>query len=428
MAFNTRRWQDPRGVFQYDVVHYYAYLPASTYYKDQRFTFLEDLQKEDYRFNITKQEGGCIIPRMNYAVAMLSYPFYQIATWIQDQNDPDYSPFNQVHAQWVAIATISWTCIGLFFLMKLLLLFFDRKLSFWTIAIIALGTNLHVYNFYDYGLSHPYSFAMLAIFLYASVRWSNERSLKYALAIGLSFGFITLLRLNNAMLLFFPIFLFFRKVYIEGIEPKFKTALMMDLSLFLGLILIWMPQLNFWNACTGSPLYYSYGDEGFHWLQPKFWDGLFSARKGWLVYTPVMAFAIAGIYYMKGRLKSLRWPLCIFLILHLYITFCWWNWWYGGSFGQRTMIDIYPLLALPLAAALDKIRSSRKHIFWTALIGLLVCWNVWQCFQYKRAVIHHDSMTWEAYRHILFKAEQSAELDKYLEPPDNNGAKSGTNR
>jgi hypothetical protein len=113
-------------------------------------------------------------------------------------------------------------------------------------------------------------------------------------------------------------------------------------------------------------------------------------------------------------------------MLHAYVAFCWWAWWYGGSLGSRPMIDAYAFLALPLAVCFQRILEHSKP--WLRRLSLatvlvLVLLNLAQTQLYSAGYLHHDSMTREAYLHVWRTWDFApAEL---LEAPDYQAALEG---
>ena len=194
--------------------------------------------------------------------------------------------------------------------------------------------------------------------------------------------------------------------------------------------MVWIPQLLYWKSQTGQFLYFSYGeDEKFFWLQPVFWKGLFGFRKGWLIYTPVMIFSLAGIFLLKEKLKDLKLAIIFTFLPAMYLIFSWWCWWYGGSFGMRPMIDFYGILAIPMAAFLQ-FSHTRKRIFKSilySLFSLSLLLGIYHYIQFHYDAIHYDSMTWKAYKHSFGKVHDSEKLDKLLAPPDYENAKKTRN-
>jgi hypothetical protein len=209
----------------------------------------------------------------------------------------------------------------------------------------------------------------------------------------------------------------------------FKNYRLILLMAFLAL-LVWVPQFMYWKAATGHYLFFSYTGERFFWSDPKIWDVLFSFRKGWLIYTPIMVFSLIGLIMMLKRKEKLAWAILVTFLPYLYIVSCWWDWWFGGSFGYRTMIDLFPLLAIALAYFIAKAISFKKvlRIVTFSILFLLMGFNLFQTRQAQEALIHHDAMTWEAYKKIFLKLKPAIyyeDVAPYLKHPDYDAARKG---
>jgi len=126
---------------------------------------------------------------------------------------------------------------------------------------------------------------------------------------------------------------------------------------------------------------------------------LFSYRKGWYLYTPLMLLATAGLLVMGKKCAAGQWAIALYLAVEIYVLASWWSWWNGGSFGLRSFVDIYGIMALPLAALVDAVyrrRSSLKLAF-GGLLAFLIYLNLLQTSQYTQGYINHTGMTREAY-------------------------------
>jgi hypothetical protein len=110
----------------------------------------------------------------------------------------------------------------------------------------------------------------------------------------------------------------------------------------------------------------------------------------------------------------------VLLPIYLYLVSSWWCWWYGGSFSQRSMIDIYPLLALPLAAFIFQIShfsvNKQKAIF--TIITLFVLLNIFQTVQYKYNIIDFDGMTAKEYVQVFGTLDDKRIDTTLLDKPD----------
>jgi hypothetical protein len=170
-------------------------------------------------------------------------------------------------------------------------------------------------------------------------------------------------------------------------------------------------------------LYYSYQEEGFFFSNPSIVKGLFSYRKGWLLYNPVLWISVAGMYFLfvHEKLKNLGLGIVAFMSIFIYITFSWWCWWYGGSYGGRVMIDAYFFCVIPMACVVEKIIQAKMLVLkYSGLIVavFLVFHSIFQTFQYNSSAIHSDSMNKTLYWKQFFKYKPIEGRDNLLTPPN----------
>jgi hypothetical protein len=176
--------------------------------------------------------------------------------------------------------------------------------------------------------------------------------------------------------------------------------------------------MAYWKYTSGHWLYYSYTGEHFDFLHPRIGVGLFSFRKGWFVYTPMALVGMLGFVALWRRDKRLVPALLLYFVLVIYTVFSWKNWWYGGGFGCRPLIDSLPMLALPLGALVAHVAGLKRVAPMAALytlLSLFVVLNMFQTFQFSKHIIHHDRMSWGAYWHVFGKTQMTFdELEPYL--------------
>ena len=108
------------------------------------------------------------------------------------------------------------------------------------------------------------------------------------------------------------------------------------------------------------------------------------------------------------------------LVVHVYITFSWWCWWYGGTFGQRAMIEIYPLLALPLCAFIERVRTAAVgwRIAGIIMGAFFILLNMFQTYQYELGLLHYDAMSRELYFKQFGKVRPVEGFHDMLDHPD----------
>lgn len=233
-------------------------------------------------------------------------------------------------------------------------------------------------------------------------------------------GFICLIRPSEFIVLFFPLFIGVTSAV--TLKEKLKQLASLKLHLIIGLILFLMPilpQLILWKIQSGQWFFFSYGTgEGFFWKDPQIANVLFSYRKGFFTYTPIMMLSIVGIGILYKKNKNLFLPILLYLLVNLYLISSWWDWAYGASFGMRALVHTYVFMVIPLAYFVDWILIKSKikvlQIAFYLVILFSCVLNVFQSNLYKHGIIDFDGMTKEAYWFTFFKKEYTQEDFEYL--------------
>lgn len=427
---SLKNWEKRDRVIEHDIHWYYAYLPSAFIYHDIKE------EKSDYRFDDdyylfwpTITPDGKKVTKTTLGLSILYGPFFFMAHAYACLSDYPENGFSEPYKAFLLLSAVFYLIIGLDFVRKVLRRYgFSDAHTAITLLLAGLGTNLLCYASQSAPMSHVYNFCLFAVFIYCTIRWYGNPSLKYTVVTGLLLGLISLIRPSNALIIVF--FLLYNVYDIASFRERIallrKKLPLLCLMGFLT-ILVWVPQLLYWKAVTGSYIYYSYTDERFFFTHPHILKGLFSFRKGWLLYTPMMIFPLIGLFLKKPVLHGLRFPIALFTVLNIYIIFSWWCWWYGGTFGQRSMIESYALLAIPFAAV---VRSVARHKLWLKIAFSLACvffiWlNVFQMYQYENLSLHWEGMTRELYFKQFGKMDKIAGYDRYVSFPNFEAAKRG---
>ncbi len=423
---HTAPWKHKKIIDQ-DVTFYYGYLPATFIYHDWSFRFPDKPGFTGHVWSLPVPGGGRI-QKMTMGVAYLYAPFFGIAhgyTLLTGGVANGYSPNYHLSLIW---AGLFWFIVGLWFLRRILLNYFSDWITALVMITLALGTNLLNYTTWEGAMSHVYSFSLFAMALWLYLKWERNPGDWKSFFLGLTSGMIVLIRPSNVVfLLFLALLYFFRGKSLKDTISRLAGLRWKWLLLALGALLPWIPQLIYWKMNSGQWLVYSYLGEPFFFDKPQIINGLFSYRKGWLVYTPVMIFSLAGIFMMRDRLKNWILPVSAFFMLNIYIIFSWWCWWYGGSFSARALVESYVVLSLPLGAFYQVM--VRRHIvarITTALLLIFFIWlNLYQSRQYRTSLLHWDSMSKEAYWGIWGRQSWPENYSGMLIPTDAEKARRG---
>ena len=239
----------------------------------------------------------------------------------------------------VGITSIFYALFGLLLLYRTLAKFFSKTTAVLTVITIAFATNLFFYGSLDAVNSHALSFFAASLFL-ALLKQPNTQPL----LLGASVGLLALIRPQDTLfgLLLLP-------------RVNRKTIL----AIATGAILAFLPQLLAWQTLYGKFWVSPYLDRGygFNFLQPHLVEVLFSPKSGLILWTPVIAVALVGLF-LKGFPKPLnRWFILLLIFLQLYLVASWTTWWQGESYGGRMFISLLPLLSLGLATVFTRLRS-----------------------------------------------------------------------
>lgn len=424
-SFRMELWE--KNHIKDDVINYYTYLPAAFIQNDLSLRFILSDSYFSDKVWPSIAPNGAYYAKMTMGLSIMYSPFFFLGHLQATLTDDDPRGYSRSYQNWLVIGGVVYLLLGLLFLRKVLLRYFSDPLTGLLLLLIFFGTNLVWYSTGEVLMPHVFLFCLVSILLYLTIRWHETPIIKFSILLGLVMGLIILIRPVHAILALVPLL-----YNVSGWnEFREKLAFLRSKSMHLLIIvlcifLIGFPQLLYWKHVTGSWFFYSYGKEHFYWDNPHILDGLLSFRKGWLIYTPLMITALAGFFYIGRYVASFRTVLLVTFPLFIYIAYSWWCWWYGGTFGQRSMIDIYPLLALPMGAFFKHV-SVKRIIAWSGalLLPAIIALNLFQTWQFSEGLLHFDSMTARAYTVGFLQTHFTEEWKAALVEPDIKKAENG---
>ncbi len=276
----------------------------------------------------------------------------------------------------------------------------DRAVAF-TLLLLILGTGLMYYAVMTPSLSHVYSFAMVAWWLDAARKAWQQPGTRTMMTAALAFGIVILVRPTNGLIIAaLPVASIGSHQPQERSMPRIWSWILAASTLLL--VLCVQPVL--WRIQCGAFFARPYSTEGFLWSRPMGWSLLFGARKGLFFYWPSLLLMWPGLWFLYKRSFTAACSLLLTFGLCAYVIGCWYNWYYGWSYGSRPFIDLIALLAVPIAFLVnDASRTMRTFILVISLpLWLLQCFQVWQ---YQRGIIHPFNMDREKYRMILLRGD-----------------------
>ena len=416
----------PVNILTWDVFGYYLYLPALFINNDLGLhdlnwvnELVERYHVSDTLYQLYKAGDGWVI-KYSMGMAILNLPAFLIgylcSLALGYPTDGFSLPFQYAYA----ISGLIYAVMGVLMLRRILLTYFSELISSIVLVIVVLGTNYFQLTAFDGMLSHNYLFTLYTFIVWFTIRWHARPKTSTALGLGLALGLAILSRPSELVCLIIPLLWNIYNRESLAIKWKLLKKNWTHFVIIAGMIMLaGLPQLIYWKSVTGQWFYYSYNNpgEGFDFLSPYISQVLFSFRKGWLIYTPVMAFALAGFIFVWREQKGVFPALMIYFLVNLWIVSSWTCWWYaGGSYSQRALLSSYVLLAIPMGYMLDAIMQQKKLIRWFFLLALLllVILNIFQTWQWTHEIIDKTRMTRDYYIAVFGKTRIDQEDRKLL--------------
>ncbi len=399
---NLGQWEYP---IWSDAAAYFVYLPATFIYNYDGSKMPENISTmTGDGFSI---ENDKIVTKVAMGVAILQAPFYAISYIISDIFNINDNGFGKVFIYGLGIGAAFYFTLGLLFLYLFLKRRYPKSVSFITLLLIIFGTNLYYYTYEKFLYSHLYSFFIFSTSLYIIDKLINTNFKKaiYIALFGIILSLAFLVRYTN------PIFIVLMLLFLDidswqALKQRLKSIFNFKFISItaISFIIMLIPQMFYWNYLTGNFLYYSYGNEGFNWLEPKFLEFFFSPNNGAFIYTPL--YIIILIYAIIMSIKQEKNGLFIFCIFVIasYIFASWWSWSYGCSLGKRPFVELTPIFGICIASLVDKITQFKKPII-SIIISLILLFSTLFSFSlnlhYAGCSFVSDTWDWNEYKLII---------------------------
>lgn len=413
---------DNNRMIVWDNYGYYLYLPAFFIYDDPGMENREwaAALNEKYKptttfYQVVEGHENRRTLKYSMGTAILWSPFFFIAHVLAEPLGYPADGLSPPYSWAILLGGCLYAFIGLWFLRKVLLKYFSDGVAAIVLVLITMGTNYWVQTASDTVMPHSTLFALNAVILWCVIRWHETKSFGYAIAIGALIGVGTLMRPTEIFWILVPILwqvtswrTFFEKLKMFLIEWKKVLALCLAGAVFVFL------QMAYWKFTSGKWVFYTY-NERFNWQSPFFMEAMFSYKKGWMLYTPMMLFCFWGFYFMWKYGRSIFLSLFVFVFAFTWIVMSWECWWYAACFSIRGLMEMYPAMALALGFLIMHLSAERK---WYRIpagigIGLLLLLNLFQHWQFNHGIIDAERMT-KSYYWKVFGAVEKPEEYQYL--------------
>lgn len=399
----------PNNVLSWDVYGAYLHLPANFIYKDPFLTDWTWIERLNEQYNSTPSyyqfwyaDMGKQVIKYPLGFAVIYSPFFflgHLGAYLFGYPMDGFSTPYQVA---VIFGHCLYVLLGIWMARKVLLRFFSETTTALLLILLFVGTNFFFTSTTMVAMPHGHLFLFYALILWFTIRWHEQPSIKNSVFLGLSIGLASLIRATEILTVLIP--LLWQVTSRVSWQQKWlliKNEQRKIIVVGAVIFLVGAVQLIYYKLATGHFFIDAYNNagEGFDLFAPHTIDFLFSARKGWLVYTPLMIFSFWGFWVMKKQKHHAFSALFIFTIINIYLLSSWTCWWYAESFGQRALVQSYLVLLIPLGFLLEFLLKQKwlMKVSVFSVMGLFVALNLFQTWQLHHGLIHPSRMTPDAY-------------------------------
>jgi hypothetical protein len=280
-----------------------------------------------------------------------------------------------------AVTTTTFLCgmLAVFLVEALVRRHYSRAMALLVAIALWLGTPLDFYAVANPFMSHGVSAGAAALFVFLWLEWRRSEQPRHWLVLGLVGGLMTLVRVQDGVLLALPVIL----LLLERGRPAVPALAALAVGPLLGAVL----QSIVWVRLWGADFVRQIGTQG-----PGFTaslhiaDVLLSPRHGLFTWTPLWAVSTVGLLLWLRRDRRLAALLFLGFVLAVAVNSSMGDWWGSHGFGQRRFLGLTALFALGLAEVVQLLRA-RPLVPITLLLGALVLWNVQFAAIYNRRLV-----------------------------------------
>lgn len=409
----------PEKPIAWDTLGYYLPLASTFVHHDPLLTdktWLVELNEREQLtgtlYQVTASPAGKDMYFFFFGWSYCYAPFFAIghawAQWTGYAADGFSLPYT-LALMWGGLI---YMAIGLWYWRKILLLFFDDRITALNLFVMVLGTNFVNHTSIDNLSTINLLTMLMAVMIWNTIRWYNGGSGRHLIAILTVWVLMTLIKPSETLVCLIPFFWDVRLREPSTWFTAFRRAFAHPKALLVGCLLaalLLLPQLLYWYTMTGRLVFDSYQNPGvgLDWTSPHIGQVLFSFRKGWLVYTPLIALCLVGWFFFYRQQQRAATVLGVCFLVFFYVVASWSEWWYGGGFSQRTLIPSYVILSLGMAALLAYVRQwslwPRLGVTVLLVAGLML--NQFQWWQFKEGILDPYRTTSGYYKAIWLRTE-----------------------
>lgn len=381
--YNTGRLERGDSLLVADGVKYFVFLPSVLMHGD--LDFADEIEEVSTKAARREERGkgpltktavtGLVSNAFPIGAPVLWSPFYVVAhILIRGEGvEPGYQLA-------VLFSSLCYGLAALWLMIRILRSFFSPALSLFSALLVWAGSFGYFYAVYRGDMSHAPSVFLVALVLWLWLRFYERFTWGRAVVFGVAAGLMILTRPQNALMLLVPAAHSAWNLVADRGWRDYQEWLRLAgrwglAALFV--FIIFLPQLLVWNAIFGAPQP-PMASNFYHFDYPYMVELLFS-RNGIISFTPLLGLALIGMFLAVTTEKRFLAPCLGVLLLYIVLYSVSGDWWCGDTtFGIRRFANVMPLLAVGMAAFLQRITElfrSRPAVATGIITAPLLLWN-----------------------------------------------------
>jgi hypothetical protein len=410
-----------------DGVGYYAYLRAPIIQHNLRFE--EDWRHANQGFMASRlspdnqpnpdqyASTGYIGNLFTVGPAILWTPFFLLAhvTVLVADSFGGHIPadgFSLPYRVLVAFGTAFYGFCGLLLSYSLARKFLNPSWAFLATLGIWAGSSLPVYMYFNPFWAHTHSAFVAALFLWYWDHTRPHRTLGQWVVLGMISGLLVDVYFVNGVFLLIPLVESILD-YVKELRSRNGAAVLhlfgANLLYLAAFAIVILPTLITRKIIFGGMFRFgTYAILPWDWRAPFWHSILVSSDHGMLSWTPLLGFALLGLFLPFPGGKWIKAYLALATVAFYYVISSYPFWDGLASYGNRFFISLTPVFILGLALLLERaggLFSSFRLAYATQgmVVALFVLWNLGFIFQWGTHMVPaRGEISWSAMVHNQF--------------------------
>ncbi|MGH9682894.1 MAG: ArnT family glycosyltransferase [Candidatus Acidiferrales bacterium] len=332
--------------------------------------------------------------------------------------------FSRPYTIAMGFATALYGFLALWISFQLARKYVPERWAFLGTLGIWFASSLPVYMYFNPSWSHAQSAFTVALFVWYWDKTRKTRTLKQWAILGAIGGLMMDVYYVTAILFLLPAFetLGLYAIASRGSGAQSRGRVLGgNLAFIAATAASFLPTLVTKKIIYGSFFQFGYA-ERWYWNSPALGRVAFSSDHGLFSWTPLLILAVAGLFALWRRDRTLSLLLLTVFAVYLFTIGCYQDWDGLSSFGSRFFVSLTVLFVVGLAAFFDWLsrvwNERRATALATAITAVFIVWNLGLIFQWGTHLIPaRGPISWRdaAYNQVAVVPEEATRtLESYF--------------